>query len=160
MKLTSSCRWFLYIWIAFGLIPVTVFGQTSDRPSPTLDSTFVRDTVESVADKIRHEYFDIDLAARIDSSLRQSLAQGHYANAGTSEDLASLLTGDLYTLSHDKHLSVMVVPPTVDGPYAAVGASPQSREEAVRVSNAGVLRGGDTGRQCGLPQYHGIFPPR
>ena len=160
MKLTSSCRWFLYIWIAFGLIPVTVFGQTSDRPSPTLDSTFVRDTVESVADKIRHEYFDIDLAARIDSSLRQLLAQGHYANAGTSEDFASLLTGDLYTLSHDKHLSVMVVPPTVDGPHAAVSASPQSREEAVRVSNAGVLRGGDTGRQCGLPQYHGIFPPR
>jgi len=47
-----------------------------------------------------------DDAARIDSSLRQSLAQGHYANAGTSEDIAS----------------------------------PQSREEAVRVSNAGVQR--------------------
>ncbi len=127
-------------WAAIALLSLDVSSQTTGEASPRLNIAFVSSTVEAVAGVIHSEYFDVDLAAHIDASLREWLAAGRYANASTPEALASLLTTDLYSLTHDKHLSVAVVPEAREGSYAGVGASPQSRAEAVRVSNAAVQR--------------------
>jgi len=119
---------------------LTAQAQTPKAPSRALDIQLTKDTVEQVGETVNRQYFDADLAARMNSSLRQRLAEGRYANATTAEALASKLTDDLYLLSHDKHLSVGVYPPTVDGAYSGPGASEQSREESVRTTNGGVQR--------------------
>src|SRR5712691_7630685 len=114
--------------------------QTSKAPSTGLDTQLIESAVEQVGETINREYFDASLAARMNSSLRQWLAERRYANVATSEALAAKLTDDLFSLSHDKHLSVVVVPSVVEGTYAGAGATQQTREESVRLSNAGVQR--------------------
>jgi hypothetical protein len=114
--------------------------QTAKNPSPALDNQLIQTTVEQVGETINQEYFDSGLAVRMNSSLRQWLAEGRYANATTAEALASKLTDDLYSLSHDKHLSVAVAPSIVEGTYSGAGETQQTRAENVRLSNAGVQR--------------------
>jgi hypothetical protein len=114
--------------------------QTSKAPSTALDSKLIERTVEQVGETINREYFDANLAARMNSLLRQWLAERRYANVVTPEALAAKLTDDLFSLSHDKHLSVVVVPSVVEGTYAGAGETQQTREENVRLSNAGVQR--------------------
>ncbi len=114
--------------------------QTSKAPSSSLTSQFIKSTVEQVAETINREYFDADLAARMNSSLRQWLAEGRYANVTTPEALAAKLTDALFSLSHDKHLSVVVVPSVVEGSHAGAGETQQTRAENVRLSSAGVQR--------------------
>jgi hypothetical protein len=121
------------------LFSMPAFAQGSAQTSPSLDAAFVKNTVESIADTVHREYFDPDLAARMDQSLRQWLAQDRYANAATPEALAAKLTDDLHSLSHDKHLSVMAISSNDDG-YLGLGGSQDSRADSVRTSNAGVQR--------------------
>lgn len=114
--------------------------QTSKAPATALDSQLIESTVRQVGETINREYFDAPLAARMNSSLGQWLAEGRYANAATPEGLASKLTDDLYSLTHDKHLSVAVAPSIVEGTYSGAGETQQTRAESVRISNAGVQR--------------------
>ena len=131
--------------LVLALAPLALWPQNSSPLSPKLDGVLIKSTVESAADLIHREYFDPDLAAKLGAALRQWLAEDRYANLKTPEALASALTSDLDSFSHDKHLAVTVIPSNADpahggGAYGGPGASKQSRAEAVRVSNAGVQR--------------------
>jgi C-terminal processing protease CtpA/Prc len=86
---------------------------------------------------VHREYVDADAAARVDTSLRQWLAEGRYAGAETPEALAVMLTRDLFELTRDKHLSVAVVPERASIP---ANHSDESRETRARRSNFGIQR--------------------
>jgi hypothetical protein len=129
-----------YLCLVLVCSSLTVWAQTSKPPSPTLDNQVIKTTIEEVGATINREYFDADLAARMNSSLMQWLAEKRYANVATPEALASKLTDDLYSLSHDKHLSVVAAPSIVEGIYSGAGETQQTRAENVRISNAGVQR--------------------
>lgn len=136
--ISAFLRRYLCLLLIFSSFPAQA--QTSKAPSPALDSQVIKSTVEQVGETINREYFDADLAARMNSSLRQWLAEGRYANATTAEALASKLSDDLYSLSHDKHLSVVAAPSIVEGIYSGAGETLQTRAENVRISNAGIQR--------------------
>src|SRR6266851_4722482 len=76
-----------------------------------IDPTLIAPTVESVAQVIQQEYFDVAVAAKVQGALKTASAAGRYASAPTLEALARLLTGDLYAVTHDKHLAVAVTRP-------------------------------------------------
>lgn len=139
MKLAAFRRSFV-LYTCLLLVPSAALAQNAVPKSPSFNSGLIKSTVESAADLIHREYFDAGVAAQMAQALRQGLAAGRYANEATPEALASTLTADLYSISHDKHLVVTAVAPGIVGPYAEPGASQQTREEAVRVSNAGVQR--------------------
>jgi peptidase S41-like protein len=129
-----------YLCLVLVCSSLTVRAQTSKAPSPALDSQGIKTTVKEVGETINREYFDANLAARMNLTLKQWLAEERYANVATPEALASKLTADLYSLSRDKHLSVVAVPSVVEGTYSGAGETQQTRAENVRISNAGVQR--------------------
>jgi peptidase S41-like protein len=117
----------------------TASAQGSRRDAPEIDRDLVRDTVESLAAVVRREYMDAETAGRVDASLRKRLASDRYAGARSREDLAAMLTRDLFELTRDKHLSVAVLPDRTSGP--APGPLPaESREATARRSNFGIQR--------------------
>jgi C-terminal processing protease CtpA/Prc len=82
---------------------------------------------------------DAEIAARADAALRRRLAEDRYAGIASAEVLASLLTHDLFELTHDKHLAVSVAPDRGSSPSAAANPD-DSRESVARRSNFGVQR--------------------
>jgi hypothetical protein len=154
---TAQPRRFLSLVLIFSSLIARA--QTTKNPSPALDNQLIQTTVEQVGETINREYFASGLAARMNSSLKQWLAEERYANATTAEALASKLTDDLYSLSHDKHLSVAVAPSIVEGTYSGAGETQQTRAENVRISNAGVQRVEILPGNVGYLNVTGFFSP-
>jgi retinol-binding protein 3 len=105
-------------------------------PTPAL----VHDTVQSLAAAVEREYFDPAIGGEVRATLLQRLAAGRYAGADTADALARMLTADLFELTRDKHLAVSVVTEPGPGTVAPRTDRDDSREAAVRRTNAGVQR--------------------
>ena len=135
----------------------------SARPAPgpaqSLDDALIHSTVESAADLIDREYFDPAAAAAIAASLRQRLTAGRYSGPMPPAAFARMLTGDLASLSHDRHLVVTATDANPRGGYAGPGASPDSREQAARESNAGVAEVQMLTGDIGYVKITSFFPP-
>jgi retinol-binding protein 3 len=87
-----------------------------------------------VATIVQREYVKETVGDDIDSALKKFLAEGHYRDVTDPKQLATRLTSDLYSISHDKHLWVTTrsdTPPET---------GPADREESGRHSNFGVQR--------------------
>lgn len=128
-------------------LPAVSVKATSQSIGP-LDRHFIQETVRSLAAVVEREYFDPDVAARVNDALLAQLDDGRYLQASTLESLATILTNDLYELTSDKHLAVSVVrSPDAVSPTAQ--ASDNSREVRGRRSNFGVehiqILGGNVG---------------
>lgn len=96
-------------------------------------AAYSQEMVKQLAAVIEREYFDQAVAERVGAALREGSTAGKYADIQDSRTLAAKLTGDLYELTHDKHLAVAVI--THDAPKAQ--ASDESREARARRTNAG-----------------------
>jgi retinol-binding protein 3 len=107
---------------------------------PAVDPAFVQATVESVAATISREYFDPALGARVDETLRRSLADGRYAGAPDDARLAAMVTRDLYAATHDKHLVLQALRDVPAERERSLAQADESRAVTVRRSNAGVRR--------------------
>jgi C-terminal processing protease CtpA/Prc len=102
-----------------------------------VDLDFIRETVRSLAAVVQREYFDPDVAARVDEELRARLDDGRYSEATTLESLAAMLTDNLYELTSDKHLAV-TIPQPKDSDPATGEANNDLRRVRGRRSNFGV----------------------
>ena len=111
----------------------------TQRPRVELDEMMVRETVETVAAVVDREYFDREVASRVEKGLRDRLQLGRYTVAESAEELAQLLTEHLYAMTRDKHLSVNYIPPD-DDTRVSSEARQQSRESRARRQNYGVER--------------------
>lgn len=125
------------------LVTLLVSGWMSGRgwsqePAPELDPPGISAAVEGVATLIEENYFDPTVAETVARSLRQLGKEGSYSQFLTREELAQRMTHDLFTWTHDKHLAVMVIPPS-SGEVTPVEPEP-SRAEIVRRTNAGLQR--------------------
>src|SRR3954462_2308890 len=107
---------------------------------PAVDPAFVTATVESVAATISREYFDPVVGARIDETLRRSLADGRYAAAADDAALAAAITRDLYAATRDKHLVLEALRDVPAERERSSAQADESRAVTVRRSNAGVRR--------------------
>ena len=100
---------------------------------------FVQQAVESLGAIVEREYMDAAVGAQVQQQLRARLAAGRYNEGGKLEDLARLLTADLYSLTKDKHLAVSTIPVPVPGAATAASAQ-ESREVRARRFNFGMQR--------------------
>jgi C-terminal processing protease CtpA/Prc len=115
-------------------------GQSGPPPAPgEIDPALVRQTVESLATVVNREYVDADVAARVDASLRRSLAEGRYAGVRTLEELRAALNSELFAMTQDKHLAVALTPEGGPGPTSTAGAD-EARAVGARRSNFGIRR--------------------
>lgn len=100
-------------------------------------------TVAALGAVIKREYFDVDVAAKVEDALQRGLAEGRYAGAATPEALVPLLNRELFAVTHDKHVWVEVVRAAPSAPPPSDPSPRQTevtRAEGVRRSNAGVRR--------------------
>lgn len=107
-------------------IAVIVFGAAilAQRPTAALDPSMIRSTVESLSQVIQREYFDVQVAVKVDAALQAALADGRYLAAPSPGALAGALTRDLYAVTRDKHLAVTVKrPPDAVPPGGGPSAS-------------------------------------
>jgi hypothetical protein len=123
------------VLVAVAALTVGVFAVPAVQDA-SLQSDFVASTVTELAAVINREYFDPEVAAKVDAGLRQSLAQGRYNGIATREILARTLTTDLLALGSDQHLFVAAVPDS--GPASAQVPSDEARALAGKRSNFGV----------------------
>jgi retinol-binding protein 3 len=118
------------------LLGISLGRDATAQQSPTVESAFVRESVEALASVVDREYFDIDIAARVAASLREQASRGRYDDAQTAAALAARLTQDLFAATRDKHLSVRVVQDGVPAPASA--ASDEARRRTAQAINFGV----------------------
>lgn len=129
-----------------GVLMVALIGWGSGTPLTAQPEArrppaeLVRDTVDTLATVVDREYFDPAAARRVATALRQRLAEKRYESVETADALARALTADLFDLTHDKHLAVSVVTEPGPGTVAPRSDRDDSREAAVRRTNAGVQR--------------------
>ena len=71
-----------------------------------LSRTEIKLSVESIASIINENYFDIELANKIQSELLSKLRDGSYNQHRAAKKLSDVITADLYKLTKDKHLVV------------------------------------------------------
>ncbi len=103
-----------------------------------LDPALVAATVNALGATISREYFDPKVGSDVAAALKQSLAAGRYAGATDDEALATMVTRDLFAVTHDKHLVLQAL---LDIPAQRERSAEQaeaSRAEVVRRANGGV----------------------
>lgn len=102
---------------------------------PRLEGTELEALIDELSKRIGETYVFPDMAARMGDLLHERLWAGVYE--GLSLDaLSQVLTTDLRSVNHDRHLNVHPLPPGLDRrPDPEVLRS--EREEAMRVGNHG-----------------------
>jgi len=125
-------------------IGLSAISPSDSRPSNSgvapFNPTLVRETVETLGITLNREYFDAVVAAKVSEALQKHLAEGRYQKVSTFEELAKVLTDDLYTMTRDKHLVVSPIVEAPSDPASSVAVGGTSREVVARRSNFGIQR--------------------
>lgn len=121
-----------------GLCTAQTQAPTTDAGGRRLEPTFIRTTVTTVGEMIAREYLSAEIGERLKARLQEAATAGAYDTATDPAALAAILTADLATLAHDKHLAVLVSRPAPQSPDTRAPAP--SRRDAARRDNGGVRR--------------------
>ena len=81
----------------------TVMAQT---PEPSLDAAKREEIVNDLASKLTSDYAIEETGSKMAAALREKLESNAYDNITSVNELARILTEDLYAVAHDKHLRV------------------------------------------------------
>ena len=115
--------------------PVSGQEEADDGTATTL--------VQALAAVLEEEYIYEDRGREIAAAMREQAAAGAYDDAGTSVELATRITHDLYEVSSDAHLRVWYEPVAEEGAATARRREPDStygfRSVEVLEGNVGYL---------------------
>src|SRR5215831_8512866 len=130
MKSAFTCLLLVFLCVA----------SSAESFQSSLDAAFISKTVDSLTAVVNREYFDPDVAKEVETALRKPSAIATYITARDADELAMMLTRDMYQVTGDKHLSVDVVrqAPTVSA-TPQINAD-QARALGLRRANAGVRK--------------------
>jgi retinol-binding protein 3 len=82
----------------------------ANEPSPTrgavLDEPARTSVIDAAAKALEEKYVFPDLGQQLAAKIRENNAAKAYDTVTTGEDLSKRLTGDLYTVAHDRHIEV------------------------------------------------------
>lgn len=130
----SVCILFITLVIAFAF-------HASESQAQNVSQEVVHQSVELLATAIDENYFDVELASRIQQDLLERLGKGEYAEIRTQEGLAEKLTARLEEMTQDKHLVVSPRPPITktgeDTPPPIVEKEKEAAERAARRERIG-----------------------
>jgi hypothetical protein len=107
---------------------VALAAGAAPPPEPTVTAKDRAAIVDSVVKGLTETYVFPEVAEKMATTLRQRLAAGAYEASATLPAFCQMLTQDLQSVSHDKHLRVMWTP----RPPAADGQQPSAEEEQAR----------------------------
>jgi hypothetical protein len=160
MRLPLSCDWRIArLPIAIVLLSSLLITVNRAHAAIQFDRGLLEATITSLADTVEREYMDAGIAEAVAASLRQRLADGRYTDVPSATALATALTSDLYELTRDKHLGVVVRPevPASNPPTTATNDS--ARETIARRSNFGIQRVEILGGNIGYLDIRFFFRP-
>jgi retinol-binding protein 3 len=82
-------------------------GQAADASSGIqIDARTRREVLNSLAQELESRYVLPDMARQLAAAVRAKQKAGAYNNVTTAPELARVLTDDLFSVAHDKHLRV------------------------------------------------------
>lgn len=119
----------LPVLLAF-VLSVPLAGQAGTPPedkgvaTATVDADYRREAVEWITRKLDEVYVFPETASKMGVFLHRQLEDGAYDNAADVPALVDLLTRDLQSISHDKHLRVVFDP----NPRLSEDASDEEKE--------------------------------
>jgi hypothetical protein len=140
-------------------LAISLAAAQNPPPPAQMDGAFVTATVESLGAVVKREYIDADLGAKAEVKLRQSLADGRFAAAPTPAALATLMSRDLYDVTHDKHLAVEAVRDAPGTPRPTAAQADEARARAVQQANYGVRRAEILPGNVGILDLSSFFRP-
>ncbi len=105
--------------VAIGIIAICILVLTA-KPVPAAGPPSVASKdqaaiIKSIVDGLKKTYVFPEVADQMAQHLQERLAAGVYDNYGNLEAFCGVLTEDLQSISHDKHLRVGWQPPSDDG---------------------------------------------
>jgi hypothetical protein len=122
-----------------GFVFQTAYGQFNAENMPTVDSKAQAAIIDSVSKVLNEVYVFPDVAKNMEKLIRKNLKDGKYKKITNLVEFSELLTRDLRSVSHDKHLGVRPLPPR--DPNSAARPSPEEerkqRIEQYRKDNFG-----------------------
>lgn len=115
-------------WAALAFLAGAASAQSPppEAAPPALDAAARLAIVDSVTQALNEGYVFADVAKAMEKHVRTRQKRGAYDAIGTIPEFAQALTEDLRSISHDKHLRVLFLPP--EAPGSAPGVTDEERE--------------------------------
>ena len=143
---------------AAALLAFALFCGTAQAQLPVLDAATRAQLIDNLRQQLNDYYVFPEVAARIDAALRAKQRDGGYDGITDATIFANVLTADLRTFGHDKHLRVNAR----DTPLSRSAApSPEQQGEMRRQMAArgyGVARVETLAGNVGYLDLQGFFP--
>lgn len=120
--------------IAFLLI-LFAFGQSlvAGEHSLTLDKKTKAAIIDSVTTALNKVYVFPDKAKEMEKLVRKQLKKGKYADITGLEEFARVLTKDLRSICHDRHLGVRPLPPPRPGQQQDFSEKEREKQQLARM---------------------------
>jgi len=77
-----------------------------EQPDLTIDAATRTQVIDGILKRLNDSYVFPDVAKKMETSIRERVAQKEYDQITSAKDFAKKLTDDLQAVSHDKHLRV------------------------------------------------------
>ena len=116
------------LFFAVSAFPYSVQEKEETVPSPALDAKMRAEVVRGVGHHLKNFYIFPEKAREMDALIAKKLEEGAYDNVGDVQAFARALTGDLRSVSNDKHIRVIYGPEIVKRIRAREGRSAEERE--------------------------------
>ena len=127
---------FLLIFTLF--IPLTygkMLSGNSKNDIPKIDKKTQAAIIDSVSAALNEVYVFPEVANNMEKLIRKNLKNGNYKKNTSISEFTEVLTKDLQSISHDKHLSVRALPPQKPGEEKKVSPEEKKKQELLRYQN-------------------------
>ncbi len=118
-----------FMFFTLGAFPSPAREKEEAAESPDLDAKMRAEVVKGVGDLLKNLYIFPDKANEMDALIAKKLQEGAYDEIVDVQAFARALTGDLRSVSQDKHIRVIYGPEIVKRIRAREGQSDEDREK-------------------------------
>jgi len=133
----------LSLLLVAAILPGEVYAQQRrvvvvDDSQPALDAKTREAIIDAVTKTLNEEYVFPEVAQKMEAHVRQKLGDGAYERVAALHEFTELLTRDLRSICHDRHLGVRVEEPRPTGaPARDEEEEAKRRLEELRSQNFG-----------------------
>ncbi len=117
------------LFFALSAFPSSAQEKEEPAKPPALDSKMRAEVVKGVGHHLKNSYIFPDKAKEMDALIAKRLQEGAYDKLTDVQAFARALTGDLRSVSNDKHIRVIYSPEAVKRIRARNGQSAEEREK-------------------------------
>jgi C-terminal processing protease CtpA/Prc len=96
----------LAVLCLFAFTVVTAGFAQPEQPDLTVDAATRTQVIDTILKRLNESYVFPDIAKKMETSIRERVANKEYDQITSAKQLATTLTNDLQAISHDKHLRV------------------------------------------------------